>query len=101
MKGTTENVHLTVILQIPQRATAFLIVSDAEDMFILLAQNSSSHKALSRVPVHHSLIVAPRRATSRTLMEHGVNVNAQNRYRTTPLLIILDTNKLEVVEMSP
>jgi len=34
-------------------------------------------------------------------LEYGADVNAQNRYGITPLLIALDTNNLEIVEVLP
>jgi hypothetical protein len=49
--------------------------------------------------LHHSLIGAPKPAVARILVEHGADVNAQNRYGITPLLIALDINNFEVVEM--
>jgi len=49
--------------------------------------------------LHHSLIGILRPAISRVLLEHGADVNAQNRYGITPLLVALDLNDLELVEM--
>jgi hypothetical protein len=49
--------------------------------------------------LHHSLIAAPNPALARILLEHGADVNAQDRYGTTPLLIALGINNLEIVEI--
>lgn len=48
--------------------------------------------------LHHSLTSAPGPALTRTSLEHGADVDAQNRYRITPLLIALDIRNLEIVE---
>ena len=49
--------------------------------------------------LHHSLIAAPKPQLVRILLERGADVNAQNRYGITPLLVALDINNLEIVEM--
>jgi len=49
--------------------------------------------------LHHSLISTSKPTIARILLEHGADVNAQNRYGITPLLVALDINNLEIVEM--